>query len=160
MNTYDFDTKLKAGRASEKWLAKILGASLTLGGPYDLVTPTGKRVDVKRDEEAQRTNNLAIEAMSVEGSGAQGWALKAGADFTVHHLPDPSDCTVYVIRSSTLRAALPKITAACKLKRTSSVGRGGQWTTTLYTPWIPNLLQWGVIEKTWRSYYGEPFTLP
>ena len=162
MNRYEWIKCQAAGDASEKFVAGLLGAERVGAGSYDLVVDNGRRrmtVDVKRDDKAADTDNLAIETVSVVETNAPGWAVTARADFIVVHVHQPDDCSLYVMSSQTLRDSLPLIRVACKQKETQSIRDGRVWTTLFYAPSIMSLMQWGVIHRTWKAWRGELLSL-
>jgi hypothetical protein len=65
-----------------------------------------KRLEVKTDYRAAQTGNAAVETVSNDVTGRQGWALTTTADFVLY-LVDGMD-VLYWLTPAAIRAAVPR----------------------------------------------------
>jgi hypothetical protein len=117
--TYDFQEKLREGQRHERYLDEHYRDRFVVEPAsraderrgidrYFTERRTGRRyaIQYKADTTAARTGNAFIETLSVDTSGAPGWALSCQADFIVYYVVGIGPA--YVIRPAAIRRQMAR----------------------------------------------------
>jgi hypothetical protein len=78
------------------------------GKDYVCRHPDGRElsVEVKTDDEADRTGNAFVEGISNDRTGRLGWAVTCSADLLFYYVTGAE--AVYILRPRSIREALPR----------------------------------------------------
>ena len=119
MTTHYFAESLAAGKKDELLLDQEMAAYVRTIEPASnaedragidrwMTGMDGTRFSVqyKTDHQAFRTGNAFVETISVDTTGAPGWAVKCDADYLIYWLPEAD--LAYVLRPREIAAQLPR----------------------------------------------------